>query len=224
MTRKSQRLYNLYNGMLYRVRHKNIIISEDWESSYDIFKDWALAHGYTDLKYLHRINPSLGFVPDNCEWVDTLASTRPKKATKSNYCIYCGDVISKKAEYDKCRKCAGIARRINPDMDKYAYRRNWALQKKYNITIDIFNAMLEKQKGKCAICGKQMSLPTRSRGQGLDIAAVDHCHTTNVVRGILCNACNKGVGLLNDDIGILQNAINYLKDTNETISNNSEST
>lgn len=224
MTRKSQRLYNVYNGMLYRARHKNIIISQDWESSYDTFKSWALQQGYTDLKYLRRINAVLGFTPSNCEWVDTLAKVKPEQVPKLNHCTCCGSIISRKAKYTKCRKCAGVARRANPDIDKHMYKRNWTLQKKYNITIDIFNAMLEKQEGKCAICGKQMSLPTRSRGQDLDIAAVDHCHTTNVVRGILCNACNKGIGLLNDDIDVLQNAINYLKDTNETISNNSEST
>lgn len=40
---------------------------------------------------------------------------------------------------------------------------------------------------------------------------IDHCHTNGHVRGLLCQKCNSALGLLQDDINILTNAINYLK-------------
>ena len=43
------------------------------------------------------------------------------------------------------------------------------------------------------------------------VCAIDHCHTTNKVRGLLCRTCNVAIGYLNDDIALLESAINYLK-------------
>lgn len=40
---------------------------------------------------------------------------------------------------------------------------------------------------------------------------IDHCHKTGTVRGILCNTCNVGIGLLKEDVQVLQSAIMYLK-------------
>jgi predicted Zn-dependent protease len=42
---------------------------------------------------------------------------------------------------------------------------------------------------------------------------VDHCHKTGQVRGILCNICNLGIGLLNDSVEIIESALNYLKNS-----------
>ena len=44
---------------------------------------------------------------------------------------------------------------------------------------------------------------------------VDHCHQTNVIRGILCNACNVGIGSFNDDTTLLSSSIKYLNDHGE---------
>ena len=55
-----------------------------------------------------------------------------------------------------------------------------------------------------------MKYPESKQGQGLDVVAIDHNHVTGEIRGLLCNACNKGIGFLNDDIRLLKNAIKYL--------------
>jgi len=41
--------------------------------------------------------------------------------------------------------------------------------------------------------------------------AIDHCHTTNKVRGLLCNSCNVALGNVKDDIGRLRKLIEYLE-------------
>ena len=75
---------------------------------------------------------------------------------------------------------------------------------KYGITPNDFDSMLSDQKGRCAIC------QTETPG-GKGTWHVDHCHTTQRVRGLLCTHCNLGIGHLRDDIAILKRAILYLE-------------
>lgn len=77
--------------------------------------------------------------------------------------------------------------------------------KAFGLTLDDFNKLLEKQDYKCAICGfSDMSNKNY-------FPLVDHCHTTNKVRGLLCMNCNMGIGKLKDDVNILKSAIEYLE-------------
>lgn len=62
--------------------------------------------------------------------------------------------------------------------------------------------MLREQGGTCAICHG-----TETVGR----LAVDHCHSTGRVRGLLCTNCNQAIGKLKDDSQLLRNAINYLE-------------
>jgi len=59
----------------------------------------------------------------------------------------------------------------------------------------------------CEICGENVENCEKGSGNRL---AVDHCHNTNKVRGLLCSACNILLGKAKDNISILQSAINYL--------------
>ena len=65
--------------------------------------------------------------------------------------------------------------------------------------------MLGAQNGRCAICGR----PETEAG-GL---AVDHCHATGKVRGLLCTLCNTALGKFRDRTDILRAAIRYLETT-----------
>jgi hypothetical protein len=76
--------------------------------------------------------------------------------------------------------------------------------KGYGLTVAEFNAMVEKQNGVCAVCGK-----SNLRGARL---CVDHKHETGKVRGLLCVHCNAAIGLFCDDINLLASAISYLKE------------
>jgi len=83
------------------------------------------------------------------------------------------------------------------------YQRSNQLLRKFGLTIEQYEGMKEKQQNKCAICGSS------STGNGKDWC-VDHSHTTNKVRGLLCNSCNLIIGHANDNVDILEKAIAYL--------------
>lgn len=100
---------------------------------------------------------------------------------------------------EKAKKLNRKWARKNPDKVK-----NAALKLKFNITIKDYNKLLLKQNNKCAIC----LIDSNKLNKKL---AVDHCHKTNKIRGLLCMLCNRALGSFKDDINILENAKEYLK-------------
>lgn len=84
-------------------------------------------------------------------------------------------------------------------------QRKYQLRHKYGITEDDYERMMLEQDGKCAICNR-----TEPTGRWKRLA-VDHCHKTGKVRGLLCDKCNRGMGLLEDSAQLLRNAANYLE-------------
>ncbi len=91
------------------------------------------------------------------------------------------------------------------------HRRKSLLKKRYGLTPETHDLMFEKQKSLCAICG----LPEKTIRNGkLLPLGVDHNHRTGELRGLLCQSCNRAIGLLKvDTFGTLnlQKAIEYLK-------------
>ena len=81
--------------------------------------------------------------------------------------------------------------------------------KQYGIDAAGYDAMLNGQRGLCAICGS--SNTGDKRGGRFH---VDHCHSTGVTRGLLCLSCNHGLGKFKDSIRSLERAIEYLRKAN----------
>ena len=113
----------------------------------------------------------------------------------------------------RCKSCDDVARKSwatkNPKKAKVSARER-QLKHKYGITLPEYEALLERQGGACAICKEE-----RNRTSGIDNKdkwnfAVDHDHTTGKVRGILCNQCNRGLGMFKDSKVLLENALDYL--------------
>lgn len=77
----------------------------------------------------------------------------------------------------------------------------------FGLTIDDYNNMMSKQNNTCAICHEKGDMTKKYRQ-----LSVDHDHTTGKVRGLLCSNCNFLLGHARDNIDILNNAINYLKE------------
>src|SRR2546428_1228487 len=59
---------------------------------------------------------------------------------------------------------------------------------RYGITQEEFDELFEAQNGRCAICESSLHRP--GEGSYAGKSCIDHCHKTNVVRGILCTSCN----------------------------------
>lgn len=65
-----------------------------------------------------------------------------------------------------------------------------------------YQELLAGQNFVCAICSS-----TNPNGRRL---AVDHDHKTGKIRGLLCQACNRALGLLKDNLDIIERAKDYL--------------
>ena len=72
----------------------------------------------------------------------------------------------------------------------------------YGITTEEWGLMFSEQDGKCAICSGDYSTGRR--------LAVDHCHTSGAVRGLLCAQCSQGLENFNNDTDRIKQAIEYL--------------
>lgn len=74
-----------------------------------------------------------------------------------------------------------------------------AIKNNYGLSPEDYLNLLEKQNHRCAICNQERKLQ------------VDHCHETNKIRGLLCMACNVGLGMLNDNEEGLLKAVKYVR-------------
>lgn len=92
--------------------------------------------------------------------------------------------------------------------DNPTWRINRLLKKKYGITYEDYKRMLADQGGKCGLC--ECDDPSKSNSY-TKFFAVDHCHETGKVRGLLCFKCNIILGHAKDSPEFLQKAIQYLK-------------
>lgn len=89
----------------------------------------------------------------------------------------------------------------NPEKVKLTNRKY--LLKKFGITIEEFEILLQKQNNRCWIC--------REKPQKNINLTVDHCHTTKKIRGLLCRNCNLALGNFKNSIVHLKQAIKYLR-------------
>lgn len=119
------------------------------------------------------------------------------------------DYYSRKTRFNQlqseCKDCCRV-RRSNwwkSESGKLS-SQNSKLKKRFGITVEQYNLLLQNQNGECLICKATES----TNGHRL---AVDHCHTTGKIRGLLCKSCNVALGNFKDNIVSLKNAISYLE-------------
>lgn len=121
------------------------------------------------------------------KWAKANPNTRERREVKS-------------AWYQANKKSVQIRnkkwRADNPD---YFLLRN------YGITEAQREQLILDQNGACAVC--QTDLDTL----GAKHTHTDHCHTSGVVRGVLCVQCNTGLGSFRDSLRVLKAAITYLR-------------
>jgi hypothetical protein len=108
-----------------------------------------------------------------------------------------------------CKACVKVAdikyRSLKNPIEMKLARRRSDLKLCYGITLEQYNTMFLKQKGLCLGCCRHQSYFKRR-------LAVDHCHKTGRIRGLLCVSCNHALGLVREDIPTLLNLVNYIKE------------
>lgn len=96
------------------------------------------------------------------------------------------------------KTCDYHGRGYHQKQDRLVAKRHNGRMRRYGITTEQYDELMEAQGGLCCICGE----PAK---------AVDHNHDTGVVRGILCTNCNAGLGLFKESITILRGAMAYVR-------------
>jgi hypothetical protein len=111
--------------------------------------------------------------------------------------------------HGKCKSCYIKKQQKNYDPIK---KRDENLKRLYGIGLNEYNNLLDNQNGKCAICGTTEPGGRKSgRGGAVDVFYVDHDHKTEKVRGLLCNVCNRTMGYVGENSGVLEEMIKYLQ-------------
>ena len=118
---------------------------------------------------------------------------------KCKSCAYQADNTRRKAS-DTHKETVKAWRRTPKGM-MTARRGSW---KRNGIDPDKAEAYFLAHHGLCDLCGKDVE----ANGKAL---AIDHCHETGYIRGMLCSNCNRGIGLLNDDYSLILKAARYVK-------------
>lgn len=184
---------------------------------YKKIKDAAEEYGFTGRFIANRINR--GLTPEQAlelepfpDWFvagksqKTVQNAERKKAeeirTNRKKCSTCKEIKTldnfhgsheRNNISSRCRDCISAS----------------FLSYRYGLSVEEFDAFREEQNGACAICEKRLNIKEGSTIRGKDVA-VDHCHKTNKVRGLLCAQCNQGLGMFKDNELLLAKAKEYL--------------
>lgn len=111
------------------------------------------------------------------------------------------------------KSCGCLQRRKGQESPAYKHGRSQTkeydlelhMKRAYGLGFKEYEEMLFNQNGVCAICSGEP--PKNQHKKRLNI---DHCHSTGKIRGLLCDACNRAIGLLKDSPDLLNKAISYL--------------
>jgi hypothetical protein len=95
-------------------------------------------------------------------------------------------------------------------------QRERDLLSRYGISIKDYDLMRENQEYKCKCCGvTEQTLLELYPNSHHKTLCVDHCHTTQKVRGLLCNKCNTFIGFLEARSQHFEKAVSYLNESKE---------
>lgn len=147
--------------------------------------------------------------------------TKNWKIPENAVCRICGRLLepdnmypSRLARQDYiCKFCLGERTgawwsRLSPKERSQVYRR--ANLKRFGLSEEALETFLRKQDYKCAICKDKLGSSKLQNQFGSYDFTIDHDHSTNKVRGILCHQCNSMLGYARDNIAILRAGAEYL--------------
>jgi hypothetical protein len=142
------------------------------------------------------------------EEIQNLVKSKTKRfCKKCNKYKTCDKFFIKKSKNENhwrfntpCKECH---KKEYQNDSRKRYLKFYSKKRNFGISECDYNKMLQKQNNCCSICNVNKADIKRD-------FAIDHCHITGEIRGLLCANCNTGIGMLKDDINILIKAIEYL--------------
>jgi len=168
------------------------VLCEPWAQDFNLFLAEIPPMPEDGTKYrLYRIDTTKPYAVGNLEWGEISPGKEPEE---DQY------------EYQKRMQ----RKKKQPPLSS----RKFALKRVYGLTLEQYDEMLKAQNGGCAICGSKETRIDPRTGKVKHLS-VDHCHTTRKVRGLLCGACNIGLGKFNDDPAVMRIAATYLERDND---------
>lgn len=161
--------------------------------------------------------PAKGLSPRNC--VTCGESFQPYRAIQLTCSRPCRDATPEAREKSRAldharpaeEKIRRAANRSVSKSDNPEKARQWNLAsnlRKYDMSIEEYQQMLDNQNGLCLICG---NAPDPNGIKSASRLHVDHDHATGKVRGLLCNKCNPGIGYFQNSPELLEAAAAYLR-------------
>lgn len=93
------------------------------------------------------------------------------------------------------------------------YQRLWHIKNKRGLPDGALDAMFDEQQGKCKICALPLGR-LNDRGEPIK-TCIDHNHKTGHVRGLLCDPCNKGLGMFCDSVVNLRAGVAYMEENDD---------
>jgi hypothetical protein len=117
--------------------------------------------------------------------------------------------------YFKIKACPTCSKEFTPSAPSQMYcakeckGKNAYYKRNYGITEEQYEAKKTLQKNCCMICGSAgFTIGKKGHTEKL---VVDHDHETGQTRDLLCHNCNRGLGLLKDNLEVVESALEYLK-------------
>jgi len=119
----------------------------------------------------------------------------PRRSQQANcrYCESCRLVVTREVE-----ERARARYRVKPSWKAASMRATRKYE--YGISDDAYQALVQAEDGRCAICKEAAKLH------------LDHDHQTGKIRGLLCGACNRAIGMMQDNPARLRAAAAYLEE------------
>lgn len=193
-------------------------MTPNYQWKWDDQEDWVDV--YVDPKDGSVLEYPSGYTYSGSRWIDFERcddiETRPYREDKVNHpshygqrqkkCYRCQEDKPLEAFAKNKAKPDGLQERCKDCCKSHYYnsgytnrQRELALKKKYGMTLLDYDLMVDEQGGQCAICRAEEKL------------YVDHNHDTGKIRGLLCNTCNRAIGLLKDDSLTIYKAAEYVE-------------
>jgi len=129
-----------------------------------------------------------------------------RKDGHTYHCKECVSFYSKRANRETTNLAGKLWKQKNPEKVRMD-----VVKRNYNLSWEEYIGLLQKQVFSCAICSTPLKAH-KGIEHGVDVACVDHCHTTGEIRGLLCSTCNTALGLFKDSKALLSRANEYLGD------------